>query len=163
MKKTIVNKIVVLTLAVMAVFLQNVPSAFAADEEINPGVEYSDVIPDEIHVGDIIDLDSEKSIVIEVNEDGSFKTMKLSENVSVLSNCNHYKLIQVGNPAYKGRKRVNSTTVCYYNVYLTKYKCANKRCSAIRYTYTYIPVQHTFKNGKCTVCNRKKKQGTFYE
>ena len=35
MKKTIVNKIVVLTLTVSAVFSQNAPSAFAADEEID--------------------------------------------------------------------------------------------------------------------------------
>jgi len=157
MKKTIVNKIVVLALAVIAVFSQNVSGVFAADGEINSGIEYSDIIPDEIHVGDIIGSDSEESIVIEVDEDGSFKTMKLSESTYALASCNHYNLIQIGNPVYKGKQHVNSTTVCYYNVYSTKHRCANKRCSAIRYIETRFPVKHTFKNGKCTECGRKKK------
>lgn len=157
MKKTIVNKIVVLTLAVIAVFSQNVSSIFAADEEINPVIEYSGIIPDEIHVGDIIGSDSEKSVVIEVDEDGSFKTMKISENTYALTRCNHNNWVQVTIPAFKGRQRANSSTTCYYNVYEAKYRCANKRCSAIRYIETRFPVKHTFKNGKCTVCGRKKK------
>lgn len=157
MKKTIVNKIVVLALAVIAVFSQNVSSVFAADEEINSGAEYSDIIPDEIHVGDTLGSDSEKSIVIEVNKDGSFKTMKISESTYALAKCNHNKWVQVTIPTFKGKQRANSPTVCYYDVYAAKYKCANKRCSAIRYIETRFPVKHTFKNGKCTVCGRKKK------
>lgn len=97
-----------------------------------------------------------------MDEDGSFKTMKLSENAYALASCNHYKLIQIGNPVYKGKQRANRTTVCYYDVYSTKHRCANKRCSAIRYIETRFPVKHTFKNGKCTVCGRKKKQGGFF-
>lgn len=157
MKKTIVNKIAVLVLAVIAVLPQNVSSVFAAAEKFNSGMEYSDIIPEEIHVGDIIGLDSEKSVVIEVDEDGSFKTVKISESTYALAKCNHISWKQVTNPVFKGKQRANSSTICYYNMYVTKYKCANKRCSATRNIETGFPVKHTFNNGKCTVCGRKKK------
>lgn len=156
-KETIINRIIALVLAITAMFSVNVTSAFAADTRIDSALEYIDVIPDEIHEGDIIGSDSEKAIVIEVNEDGSFKTMKISESTYASVRCNHYNWIQITNPIYKGKRRVNNNIICYYNVYSAVYRCANKRCTARRNIDTSIPVKHIFKNNKCTVCERKKK------
>lgn len=156
-KESIVNKIIVLALAVIAIFSQSVSHVLAAEVQTNSEIEYFDIVPNEIQVGDIVGSDSEKSLVIEVNEDGSFKTMKISENTYASVKCNHNKWIQVTNPTYKGKRRVNSSTICYYNVYSAIYKCANKRCPARRNIETNIPVKHIFNNNKCTVCGRKKK------
>ena len=157
-KGTIVNKSIVLALVVITLFSQSVlHDVFAADVQSNSEIEYFDIVPDEIQVGDIIGSDSEKLIIIEVDEDGSFKTMKTSESTYASVKCNHYNWIQITNPVYKGKRRVNSNTICYYNVYSAVYRCSNKMCSAKRTIETSIPVKHIFKNNKCTICGRRKK------
>ena len=158
-RETIINKIIALVFAITTMFSVNVTSAFAADTDadVNSAVGYIDVIPDEIHIGDTIGSDSEKAIVIEVNDDGSFKTMTISESAYASAKCNHYRWIQISNPTYKGKRRVSNNTICYYDVYVAAYRCANTKCSAKRNIETNMPVKHKFKNNKCTVCGRTKK------
>ena len=88
-KESIVNKIIVLALAVIAIFSQSVSYVYAAEVQTNSEIEYFDIVSDEIQVGDIVGSDSEKTLVIEVNEGGSFKTMKISENTYASVKCNH--------------------------------------------------------------------------
>lgn len=153
-KGTIINKIFILTLAIIATFSLNTASAFAESDVVMDAAEKNIVVvPDEIHVGNIINWDSGKAIVIETNEDGSFKTLKVSENL--YASCNHNKWIQYTNPKFKYNRRVSSDTICYYKVYGALYKCAS--CSTTREIETNMPVNHKFQNNKCTSCGRKKK------
>lgn len=154
-KEKIFNKIIVSAVTVITAVSMCGMMTFAEDnkELFNSKTENMTVISDEIQVGDIID--SGTGFVLEKLEDGTFKTLSYSENAR--ASCNHNQWQQYTNPTYKGIRKANSSTICYYNVYSAVYKCANKRCSAKRTIETNIPVKHNFQNSKCTKCGRKKK------
>ncbi|RHS69430.1 hypothetical protein DW952_19195 [Ruminococcus sp. AM44-9AT] len=154
-KKKILNKIIISAVTVITAVSVCGRLTFAEENKLlfNPQTENMTVISDEIQVGDIIDSGTE--LVLEKLEDGTLKTLSYSENTRI--SCNHNQWEQYTNSTYKGIRKANSNTICYYNVYSAVYKCANKRCSAKRTIETNIPVKHNFKNSKCTECGRKKK------
>ena len=142
-KKKILNKIIISAVTVITAVSVCGRLTFAEENKLlfNP------------QTGDIIDSGTE--LVLEKLEDGTLKTLSYSENTRI--SCNHNQWEQYTNSTYKGIRKANSNTICYYNVYSAVYKCANKRCSAKRTIETNIPVKHNFKNSKCTECGRKKK------
>ena len=154
MKKVMRNKFFALTAAIIAVFSMSLTSAIAESIEQDYQNLNEIIISDEIYVGSVMERNSSNAIVIEVNEDGSFKNMVISSNIYA-SVCQHPKFVQVTNPKFIRKARASSSTICFYKVYVALYKCI--RCGTSRQIETYIPVNHTYKNNRCTVCSRVKK------
>lgn len=108
-----------------------------------------------VSVGEtIIGFDGEAEIVIEVNENGSFKTMKITASTYAASACQHYNLRQISSAIYRGNRYINTVRVCYQKVYSALYECTS--CKTRRQITTYIDVAHTYNNGICSLCKRVK-------
>ena len=86
-RKNVVHKII--ALAVIAALSLSTTNAFAEEVKNNTAVEQFDAVSDDVHIGDVVDSGNGQSIVIEVDKDGSFKTMDISQNTYALLKCNH--------------------------------------------------------------------------
>ena len=138
MKKEVVNKIISLVLSIIALMAIGTTTIFAAQEaDADSESEISQVMPQRVYVGQIVQgISSKAQLVIEVNEDGSFNSVELPGLLASTRTCSHYSWVQVG-------------------VYSNIQKC--KTCGIRRKMYTSIPVNHIYKNKKCTVCGKTKK------
>ena len=85
-RKNVVHKII--ALAVIAALSLSTTNAFAEEVKNNTAVEQFDAVSDDVHIGDVVDSGNGQSIVIEVDKDGSFKTMDISQNTYALLKCN---------------------------------------------------------------------------
>lgn len=158
MKKEVVNKIISLVLSIIALMAIGTTTIFAAQEaDADSESEISQVMPQRVYVGQIVQgISSKAQLVIEVNEDGSFNSVELPGLLASTRTCSHYySWVQVGVSKYEGKAASKNANYCYYRVYSNIQKC--KTCGIRRKMYTSIPVNHIYKNKKCTVCGKTKK------
>lgn len=101
-RKNVVHKII--ALAVIAALSLSTTNAFAEEVKNNTAVEQFDAVSDDVHIGDVVDSGNGQSIVIEVDKDGSFKTMDISQNTYALLKCNYPGWTQITNTEYKGTR-----------------------------------------------------------
>ena len=139
MKKEVVNKIISLVLSIIALMAIGTTTIFAAQEaDADSESEISQVMPQRVYVGQIVQGISSKAQLV-----ASTRT------------CSHYSWVQVGVSKYEGKAASKNANYCYYRVYSNIQKC--KTCGIRRKMYTSIPVNHIYKNKKCTVCGKTKK------
>ena len=111
----------------------------------------------EIYKGKIMEFDSGKEIVVQVNEDGSFASIPFSVNsysAMAKSSCQHSHWRQYGEASFVNRELLKKKNICGYDIYNITYQC--KKCKTVRVMKTRIKARHQYKNNRCIYCGRHK-------
>lgn len=142
----------ILSVALLCIIVVNTCFAEQLSSVVKADVDKTFLIPEKIYVGLCIVTENGVEIVIDVNEDGSFRTIPIEENVRNKS-CQHLHLVQDGSAVYVTSYPSQNSSVCYYNKFKCVYRCTD--CGTKRLIYTTVPVQHVYSNGKCVKCGKR--------